>query len=433
MCDSTPVQTTALRGAFTFMAPIPRARARGARRRRRNFFLADPFLAIFRLRANAAARARRWCATAPRFNNCVEGAYGIARFAEREAVESDGHARSTCGVRELRDAPVRRSVGQRAAAARRPTSIVCWWQSGDAGGAEDRRRAPAPPRPPRGSVRPTRHSPPHGDIADDDVAAAAAAVCDIAPRFNNCVEWALMALARFAQREAVESDGQRAPTSPPHARQRCRRLAAARLRLVAAAECVARLLAERPLQGRRLAFMAPSPPRALRERARRWRRELGRWCATAPRFNNCVEGAYGIARFAQREAVESDGHARSTCGVRELRDAPVRRSVGQRAAAARRPTSIVCWWQRAMLAAPRIGRRRRALRRSRPAAPAGRRCAHFVSTARATARQRATNTTLAATRRHPRRATAQQWATNTPLAATRRHTATSVSSLDGGC
>ena len=31
---------------------------------------------------------------------------------------------------------------------------------------------------------------------------------------------------------------------------------------------------------------------------------------TAPRFNNCVEGAYGIARFAQREAVESDEHAR---------------------------------------------------------------------------------------------------------------------------
>ena len=101
----------------------------------------------------------------PGSNNCVEGAYGIARFAEREAVESDGHARSTCGVRELRDAPVRRSVGQRAAAALRPTSIVCWWQLGDAGGAEDRRRAPAPAcagddGPPRGSVRPTRHSPP---------------------------------------------------------------------------------------------------------------------------------------------------------------------------------------------------------------------------------------------------------------------------------
>ena len=75
-------------------------------------------------------------------------------------------------VRELRDAPVRRSVRQRAAAARRPTSIVCWWRSwgpGDAGGAEDRRR-PAPAcagddGPPRSSVRPTRHSPPHGDIA----------------------------------------------------------------------------------------------------------------------------------------------------------------------------------------------------------------------------------------------------------------------------
>ena len=62
----------------------------------------------------------------PGSNNCVEGAYGIARFAEREAVESDGHTRSTCRVRELRDAPVR----QWAAA-------VCWWRSGDAA----RRRA----------------------------------------------------------------------------------------------------------------------------------------------------------------------------------------------------------------------------------------------------------------------------------------------------
>ncbi|MGO9801240.1 MAG: hypothetical protein ACLPQ0_17430, partial [Candidatus Binatus sp.] len=71
-------------------------------------------------------------------NNCVEGAYGIARFDRREPVESDEHARSTCGVRELRDAPVRRSVRQWAAAARRPTSIVCWWRTGDAGGAENR-------------------------------------------------------------------------------------------------------------------------------------------------------------------------------------------------------------------------------------------------------------------------------------------------------
>ena len=34
-----PTMATLRRGAFTFMAPIPRARARGARRRRRNFFL----------------------------------------------------------------------------------------------------------------------------------------------------------------------------------------------------------------------------------------------------------------------------------------------------------------------------------------------------------------------------------------------------------
>ena len=95
-------------------------------------------------------------------------------LTRREPVESDEHARSTCGVRELRQPPVRRSVRQRAAAARRPTSIVCWWRTVVGGeramlavpriGA-----APAPAcagddGPPRGSVRPTRHSPPHGDI-----------------------------------------------------------------------------------------------------------------------------------------------------------------------------------------------------------------------------------------------------------------------------
>ena len=73
------------------------------------------------------------------------------------------------GVRELRDAPVRRSVRQWAAAARRPTSIVCWWRTGDAGGAADRRRAVAGVRRRRRATarqreRPTRHSPPHGDI-----------------------------------------------------------------------------------------------------------------------------------------------------------------------------------------------------------------------------------------------------------------------------
>ena len=130
----------------------------------------------------------------PGSNNCVEGAYGIARFAEREAVESDGHTRSTCGVRELRHSPVRRSVRQRAAAARRPTSIVCWWRTfwrtGDAGGAADRRRAGAGGAATTGHraaacdqhdtrrhtatsarqrERPTRHSPPHGDIDADDI------------------------------------------------------------------------------------------------------------------------------------------------------------------------------------------------------------------------------------------------------------------------
>ncbi len=73
------------------------------------------------------------------------------------------------------------------------------------------------------------------------------------------------------------------------------------------------------------------------------RRELGGGVRQHPGSNNCVEGAYGIARFDRREPVESDEHARSTCGVRELRQPLVRRSVRQRAAAERRPTSIVCW------------------------------------------------------------------------------------------
>ena len=146
-----------------------------------------------------------------------------------------------------------------------------------------------------------------------------------------------------------------------------------------------------------------------RARARRWRRELGGGVRQHPGSNNCVEGAYGIARFDRREPVESDEHARSTCGVRELRQPPVRRSEGQRAAAARRPTSIVCWWrsfvggERAMLAAPRIG-----------AAPAPA-CAGDDGPARRRARPTrhspphgdiraaacAANTTLAATRRRP--------------------------------
>src|SRR5208282_1559061 len=61
------------------------------------------------------------CATAPRFNNCVEGAYGIARFAEREAVESDGHARSTAGCA---------NCASRLCGSGRPPSIVCGRRSG---------------------------------------------------------------------------------------------------------------------------------------------------------------------------------------------------------------------------------------------------------------------------------------------------------------
>ena len=128
-----------------------------------------------------------------------------------------------------------------------------------------------------------------------------------------------------------------------------------------------------------------------------------------PGSNNCVEGAYGIARFDRREPVESDEHARSTCGVRELRQPLVRRSVRQRAAAARRPTSIVCWWRRLLVANGRCWRGR-----GFGAAPAPA-CAGDDGPAR----QRATNTTLAATRRHPRGSVSDQHDT-------RRHTATSA-------
>ena len=89
-------------------------------------------------------------------------------------MDSDEHARSTCGMRDLRQPPVRRWVWQWAVAARRPTSMVCWWQSGDAGGARGSAPRAGDDGPPRSSVRPTRHSPPHGDIDDADVAAAAA-------------------------------------------------------------------------------------------------------------------------------------------------------------------------------------------------------------------------------------------------------------------
>ena len=76
--------------------------------------------------------------------------------------------------------------------------------------------------------------------------------------------------------------------------------------------------------------------------------------------------------------MDSDEQGRSTCGVRDLRDGPVR----QRAAAAWRPTSIVCWWRLGDAGARRRG--------SAPRAGDA-----------ATAQQRATSTTLAATRRHP--------------------------------
>jgi len=56
-------------------------------------------------------------------------------------------------------------VGGRRAAAdvdRLLVAIVCWWRTGDAGG---RRAGAGADGPPRGSVRPTRHSPPRGSVS----------------------------------------------------------------------------------------------------------------------------------------------------------------------------------------------------------------------------------------------------------------------------
>ena len=75
--------------------------------------------------------------------------------------------------------------------------------------------------------------------------------------------------------------------------------------------------------------------------------------------------------------MDSDEHARSTCGVLDLRQQLVRRSVWQWDGR-RQPTSMVCWW-------------RSDRRRGFGAAPA-----MMVVT-----RRGATNTTLAATQRHP--------------------------------
>ena len=145
---------------------------------------------------NSKPHVRGWCGQHPGSNHCVEGAYGIARFDRREPVESDEHARSTCGVRELRQPPVRRSVrsGRPPRGGRRRSLVGgerllvangrCWRCRESA--PRRRRRAPAKTghraaacdqqdtrrhtaTSARQRERPTRHSPPHGDIDADDI------------------------------------------------------------------------------------------------------------------------------------------------------------------------------------------------------------------------------------------------------------------------
>ena len=70
----------------------------------------------------------------------------MASLAERsgEPVDSDEHARSTCGVLDLRQQLVRRSVWQWDGR-RQPTSMVCWWRSDgedSAPAGDDGRNAP---------------------------------------------------------------------------------------------------------------------------------------------------------------------------------------------------------------------------------------------------------------------------------------------------
>ena len=113
----------------------------------------------------------------PGSNNCVEGAYGIARFDRREPVESDEHARSTCGVRELRDRlcgalcgsgrPPRGGRRRSFVGGERRSAAHAAMLAAPRIGAGARRRTTATSA--RQRERPTRHSPPHGDIDADDI------------------------------------------------------------------------------------------------------------------------------------------------------------------------------------------------------------------------------------------------------------------------
>ena len=156
------------------MAPTSRARVREGRG------------------AEGRARARGSSATAPRFNNCVEGAVRIARFARREAVESDGHrdrsagcascATRLCGALWGSGRPPR--GGRRRSFVGGNRAMLAAPKSAPRAGVRyvgrqrhpQRRRSgaslvlvfpigPCPTWPPRSSGRPTRHSPSHGDIS----------------------------------------------------------------------------------------------------------------------------------------------------------------------------------------------------------------------------------------------------------------------------
>ena len=79
--------------------------------------------------AGGAMRATGWRATAIRFQQFGEGGSLLASLAERDArarVDSDEHARSTCGVRDTAPAACAALVSwQMGRGGRRPTSMVC--------------------------------------------------------------------------------------------------------------------------------------------------------------------------------------------------------------------------------------------------------------------------------------------------------------------
>ena len=149
-----------VRGRGRLLAPNPRARARGARR-------CDD--------GAGGASAAVVCDSTPVSTTALRGL--MASLAVRSARPWRAMA-CEIELRGARPAPAACAALGAAAGGRQAAADVdgllvaigrCWRRRGSAPGAGD-------DGPPRRSVRPTRHSPPHGDIADAAVAARPPAV-----------------------------------------------------------------------------------------------------------------------------------------------------------------------------------------------------------------------------------------------------------------